>query len=375
MILVAWRILTHEPGRSALAIGGIFVAVLMVFLQLGFFSSVPSGGLMIYDHMRFDLMMTSSAYVFQGQAGSFPRRRIYEALANPQVASASPVYQGSAEWNNEQGDDRHEIFVIGFVLDDPVFNVPDLNRQLDVLRRPDTILVDDSTYPLFGKLYPNRVTELNGRTVTIGGTYTLGIGFMGLGVIMVGDQNFLRLCPQQPLSSVTLGLIRLKPGADPDAIAAELRRSLPRDTTVLTRTAFETNERSHWVAKTSTGVIFGFGVAVAMIVGLVILYQTLATQVSRQLPQYATLKAMGYSDRYLGGIIVALALLMAAIAFVPAFAAATGIYRVIHNATKLPISMTEFRFTTVFCLTVLMSAVSALSSLRLLRRADPVDLF
>ncbi len=375
MIRIAWRILTHESGTSGLAAGGIFISVLMVFLQLGFFASVPSGALVIYDHMNFDIMLTSGAYVFQGQSNSFPRRRLYQALAHPDVASASPVYQAFVQWSNEQGDDRHDIFVIGFRLEDPVFNASDLTRQIDILRRPDTILVDNRTHPLFGDIQADRVTELGDRTVTIGGTYTLGIGFLGLGVVMASDQNFLRLVPNQPLSAVSLGLVRLKPGADPDKVAAELRTLMPNDTRILSRVAFEDGERSYWLVKTSTGIVFGFGVAVAVIVGIVILYQTLVMQVSRQLSQYATLKAMGYSDGFLAGIVVWIGLLLAGIAFVPACAAAVGIYQIIRDATRLPIYMTEYRLILVFSLNFIICCASALYASRRLRRADPVDLF
>src|SRR5947207_9229376 len=79
--LIAWRILVHEKGRSGLAIGGILLAILLIFLQLGFYMSVPQGGLLFYNAMRFDLMLTSSAYVFQAQSSNFPRRRLFQALA------------------------------------------------------------------------------------------------------------------------------------------------------------------------------------------------------------------------------------------------------------------------------------------------------
>jgi putative ABC transport system permease protein len=376
MIYVAWRILTHEVGRSLLAVGGIFVAILMIFLQLGFFACVPSGGLMVYKQMIFDILLTSSDYVYQAETFSFPRRRLYQALANPEVLSASPVYMGAVQWTNEQAhEQRHEIFVIGFKPRDKVFDAPDLTRQLSVLERDDTVLVDKATYPVFGAMTPGRVTEMNNHAVTIGGTYVLGIGFLGLGCVAISDINFLRMMPDRPLTSVNLGLVRLKPGADPEEVARQLRAVMPDDVRVFTRNEFIDYETSYWVTRTSTGLIFGFGAVIALIVGVVILYQTLSTQVSRQLPQYATFKAMGYTDRYLGGIVIWLALLMAAVAFPPAYGAAIGIYNIIHEATKLPITMTEGRLAAVLGLTLAMSIASALYSVRGLRRADPVDLF
>ena len=140
--------------------------------------------------------------------------------------------------------------------------------------------MDNATRPTYGPLTPGRPIEVAGRAVTIGGTYDLGTGFVGLGVALVGDQEFLRLFPQRTLAGLNLGLLTLRPGADADAVAARLRARLPADVDVYTRETLTSHEVSHWVVRTSTGLVFGFGVAVAFIVGSVILYQTLATQIS-----------------------------------------------------------------------------------------------
>ena len=69
---IAWRILTHQKGRTALALGGIFIAILLIFVELGFFIAVPQGGMLIYDHMRFDLLIASNKYIFQAESWQFP---------------------------------------------------------------------------------------------------------------------------------------------------------------------------------------------------------------------------------------------------------------------------------------------------------------
>jgi putative ABC transport system permease protein len=203
----------------------------------------------------------------------------------------------------------------------------------------------------------------------------LGTGFVGLGVVTTSDLNFIRIFPNRTLGEVNLGLVTLQPGADPDLVAATLRAMLPPDTRVFTRAELARHETAHWVTATSTGIVFGFGVVVSVIVGTVILYQTLSTQISRQLPQYAALKAIGYHDRYLGDIVVILALILAAIAYVLAVACALLIYHVVRSATHLPVTMTGARLVTVLLVTLTMSAGSALVSVRSIRRADPVDLF
>src|SRR3954449_7495392 len=83
---LAWRILAHQKGRTALAIGGIFVAVLLIFVELGFFIAVPQGGMLIYNKMRFDLLVTSNRYVNQAESGTFARARLDPVRANPEVA-------------------------------------------------------------------------------------------------------------------------------------------------------------------------------------------------------------------------------------------------------------------------------------------------
>jgi putative ABC transport system permease protein len=372
---VAWRMLVHEKGRNLLAVAGIYIAVLMIFLQLGFYSSVPKGALQVYNHLRFDLMMTSSSYVVQAASFDFPRQRLYQALSLPQVETVAPLYQGVASWLSPEDGIRREIFVMGFRPGDPAFAVPDIERQLDVLRRPDTVLVDASTKPIFGPLTAGRTVEIANRRIEIGGQYVLGVGFTGLGAVLASDTNFIRILPYRSLSAVNLGLIQLKPGADPDEVARRIRQMLPADTQVFTRAELNAHEEEQWEKQAATGIVFGFGVIVAIIVGIVIVYQTLATQVTRQLPQYATLKAMGYSDTYLLRIVVALSAIMAGLAFVFAFAWAIAIYAKVRTMTPLPVEMTAARAIGVFALSFAMCAASAILTIRILRRADPADLF
>ncbi len=372
---VAWRILTHEKGRTALAISGIFVAILLVFVELGFFVAVPQGGMLIYDHMRFDLLLSSNDYVYQAEPGSFPQARLYQAAARPEVAGATPVYFGSAPWLNIAGGEHSDTFAIGFDPGGRVFAVPDIERQLGVVARPDTILVDTATRPFFGSLARGGVVELAGRAVTIGGRYVLGTGFLGLGVVILSNQNFFRVFPGRSPDSVNLGLIALKPGTDPDRAAGALRDTLPADTQVLTRKALEAGETAYWTTRTSTGLIFGSGLLVSFIVGTMVLYQTLSTQVSRQLPQFATLKAIGYADRSLAGIVIVLAMLIVTVAFVPALSAALLLYSVIRQETLLPVALTPARFAAVLAIALLMAAISAVLSLGSLRRADPAEIF
>ena len=372
---VAWRILTHQKGRTALAIAGIFVAILLMFVELGFFIAVPQGGMLVYDHMRFDLLVASQKYVFQGESGQFPRAQLDQVRQNPDVAQAAAVYIGGGKWQDPAGGPRIDISAIGFDPRSGVFAVPEIENQRDVLDKPDTVLVDGQTRSIFGPLQPGRVVLIDGRRVTIGGTYTLGTGFLGLGVMLASEANFFRIFANRPPDAVNLGLVQLKPGADPAEAARALRAVLPAETQVMTRDELAAHEVAFWTTKTGTGIIFGSGLVVAFIVGIMILYQTLATQITRQLPQFAMLKAIGHSNRVLDGIVLIQALLVMVMAFVPALAVALWVYAVIRAQTLLPVTMSPVELGGVFVVGVFMSAISAMLSLFRLRRADPAEIF
>jgi len=141
---LAWRILVDQKGRTALATGGIFVAILLIFVELGFFVAVPQGGMLIYDHLRFDLLVCSNKYVFQSQSGQFPRARLAAAKTIPEVAQASPFYLGGGKWQDPAGGLRLDIAVIGVDPRAGIFAVPDIESQQAVLERPDTVRVDSA---------------------------------------------------------------------------------------------------------------------------------------------------------------------------------------------------------------------------------------
>jgi putative ABC transport system permease protein len=374
-VALAWRILTHEKGRTALAIAGVFMAILLIFAELGFFFAVPEGGLLLYDNMRFDLLMSSNQYEYQAQPGQFPRSQLERVRTAPQVAQATPLYFGAAKWRSGEDGKAPDLFAIGFDPRERVFEVATINDQLGVLEKPNTLLVDSGTRPMFGPLTTGRSVKINDQTETIGGQYDLGTGFMGLGVILLSDQNFARLFPYRSLDQVNLGPIQLKEGVDPEQAAAELRKLVSPDVQIFTRRALEAHEVSFWTTRTSVGLVFGSGLLISFVVGIMVVYQTLATQVSRQLPQFATLKAIGYANRFLDMTVIVMSLLIVVFGFIPATVAALGLYRVIRNETLLPAEMTLPRLGAVFAATLVMASLSALLSVGGLRRADPVDLF
>jgi putative ABC transport system permease protein len=330
--------------------------------------------MLVYDHMRFDLLLASTDYQFQAQPWQFARARLGAAASVSGVARATPIYFAGGSWQDPGGGVRLDLFLIGIDPAARPFTVADIDAQQDMLREHDTILVDDDTRSVFGPLTTGREVDINGRRMTIGGRYHLGTGFLGLGIALMDEANFFRVTGRRN-DPVNLGLIELAPGADADRVASALRQALPNDVQVFTRDALRAHENAYWTTRTSVGLIFGSGLVVSFIVGLMVLYQTLTAQIARHLPQFATLKAIGYGDAQLLSVVLLEAAIVVGIAFVPATAAALAIYAVIRSETLLPVVLTAPHLAVVLVATLVMSAGSAVLAVGSLRRADPADVF
>ncbi len=372
---LAWRILTYDKGRTALALIGIWMAILLVFVQLGLFFAVPQGGMLLYDHMQFDLLLVSDQYEFQAQPGAFPLSRLAAVRGSPDVAVAVPLYFGIAKWKSGEGQAWPDLFVIGIDPASAVLTPPSVRDREDALAKPDAILIDSATRPIFGPIKTGRVVELDDQKMMIAGDYTLGTGFMGLGVGLLSKANFARLFPRRGLGMVSLGAIRLRAGVDPVRAAGELHKLTGPDTRLFTRRQLATHEASYWTTRTSVGLIFGSGLLIAVVVGIMVAYQIVSAQVARQLPQFATMKAIGYSNGVLAGAVATMSFLIVIAGFFPAMAVAAVIDRAIREKTLLPVELSAGHAALVFAASLVMAGAASLIAASGLRRADPADIF
>jgi putative ABC transport system permease protein len=366
--------LAHNKARTLVAIGGVAFAVALLFMQLGFFAAVLRVAVTVYGSLDFDLVLTSSDYVTLTQSGSLPRQRLYQALGVSGVRTAEPFYVDRAIWTNPETYRRRPVVLLGVDPMDEVFNNAELNRQRRSLLERDTMLIDRRSRRELGPLRPGTVAELGSRRTTIVGDFTLGPGF-DPGLAVVSDRNYSRVFDGRSLEDVSVGLLRLERGADPARVAEALRRRLPADVRVLTRRQIESQEQRYWVASTSTGIIFGSGVLVAAVFGVTIIYQVLSTEISTRIGEYATLKALGYSEGYIARVVLQQAAVLGVLGYAPATLMALVIYAVTEAATNLPVSMTAGRAVAVFVTTIALCCVSGLLCVRIVRSANPADLF
>jgi putative ABC transport system permease protein len=378
---LGWLQLSHEPSRLLVALAGIAFADVLMFMQLGFQASLFDSNTRIARSFNADVILVSPKAKNTQNLSTFSRRRIYQALDVPGVRNGIPLYSSVLTWKNPQTRQDTLIQLVGFDPDDRAFALPDLNAQQDRLKLPDHVMFDRRSRGQYGEVLAAVdsgqivTTEAEGRTLTITGLFSLGASFGTDGMLMASDQTFLQIFPRRNVGSISLGLLQLEPGADPDAIAAQLRTLLPSDVKVLTQAEFIAAEQNYWQRESPIGFIFTMGTAMAFIVGVVIVYQVLSTDVNAHLQEYATFKAMGYRHVYLLGVIFEEAVILAVLGFLPGFVLPIGLYHLAANATALPIAMTVHRAVVVFGLTLVMCLMSGAIATRRLQAADPADMF
>jgi putative ABC transport system permease protein len=297
------------------------------------------------------------------------------------VSSVSPIYLNAIQWRNPDNKEIWDIYAIGINPEHQVLNIPGVEINRVQLRQPDTALFNVGSRREFGAIAQQFQagktisTEINERQVQIRGLFKLSPTFGINAYLVTSDINFLRMATFRQGGLIDLGVIKLKPNTDVQTVLTEMRSRLPNDVKVMTRGDYIKAEVAFWNASTPVGYTFDLGVVIAFIVGAVIVYQILYSDVTDHLPEYATLKAMGFRDRYLLIVVFQEALILAVLGFIPGTVIALGIYRITNLATMLPMAMDLGRIIVVLILTAIMSSFSAAMAVRKLKTADPADIF
>ena len=380
-IPLAWLLLTRQPVRLAVALAGIAFAGILMFMQLGFRDGLFDASVTIHRLFDTDLVLISPRSSSSVSMAGFPRRRLVQAMADPDVEGVTPVHWNLLLWRNPDTKATRSILTLGFEPADPLFTDPSLAPKAKLLQDRGRVLFDELSRPEFGPVAEwfrggrTVESEINGKKVRVAGLVGLGTSFGADGNLLTSQETYLQLLPNTPPGSIEVGLIRLRAGADADAVVERLKRDLPDDVNVLTKTGFIAFEQDYWRSSTSIGFIFTLGAAMGFVVGCVIVYQILYSDVSDHLPEYATLMAMGYRLPTLLGVVAREGMLLAVFGYLPAYAAGQGLYLLVRNATQLPVSMNLTRALTVFIMILVMCMGSATLAMRRLGDADPAEIF
>lgn len=378
---IGWLQLKHNAGRLAAAVGGVVFASLLILMQLGFLGALGSATVLPYGLMKADVLISAADANSLNDGGAVPRRRLYQALATPGAARAEALYTARLELTQPSGDTA--VFTLFGAAPSGRFFAPEVigDKRAD-LQILDTAIMDWRTRGLDADLVEKLKRgepfqlESNGRTLRILGGLEVGGGFEADGYMIVSDATFLKLFPSRSAGAPDHILVGAAPGASAETLAAALRARLPDgETKIRPVRVAASDDRDYQTTERPVGVVFGFGVAIGALVGVIIVYQILSSDVADHLAEYATLKAVGYAPKFFLGVIFEEALILAVLGFFPGLALSLGLYRVVNIATGLPLEMTVLRAVGVFAAILAICALSGALAARRLDTADPAELF
>ena len=387
-IPIAWLQLVHKKIKFIATLAGISFVVILLFMQLGFQDALFDSGVRVHQVLKGDLFLTSSQYKALTSQQSFPRTRLYQTLAVEGVQAVSPLYFQFGKLKNILNGQKYSIFVIGIDPSKSVFNLSQINQNIDLIKLPDTALFDLSSRAEFGPIASefqqtqkmdleissfNQITKA--RRLEIRGLFSLGPSFGVDGNLIINHSTFLKAFPDRLANNIDLGLITLKDNYDPEIVRDRLVASLPKDIKIFTIAEFMQTEKSYWNLRTPIGFIFRIMVFMGFIVGIGITYQILYSNISNHLVAYATLKAIGFSDRYLLTTVFIQALLLAILGFLPGIVVSFGLYDLARSATQLPVTMDISKTLNVFLSVIFMCSISGILAIQKLRSVDPADIF
>tara|TARA_R110002073_G_scaffold131391_1_gene278136 strand:- start:953 stop:1876 length:924 start_codon:yes stop_codon:yes gene_type:complete len=307
---------------------------------------------------------------------------MYQALGVPGVAQATALLLGKIDWKQPDGTER-ALNVFGIDPTANVFRSDDINKRQADLMLSDTALIDHKTRNVLPADLFDRIDsghpyefETKGRRITVYGTFGIGGGFGADGHLIVSDQTFLKLFPQRVAGAPNFILVRVDSGVVIADILPKLRAVLPAsDTQVRTIAQAVQKDQNFQTTQKPVGVVFGFGIIIGTLVGVIIVYQVLSSDVADHLREYATFKAIGYGPWFFIGIVFEEALILALFGFVPSVLISMGLYKLVEIGTGLPIYMTAARPIYILIGTIAMCTISGAIATRRLVRADPADLF
>ena len=381
-LFTAWLQLKYQKIRFLIALSGVIFAVVIIFFQLGIRDALFDGAVRFHQGLQGDCFILSSRSTNLADMQSFSQRRLSQALAFEEVEYVNPIYFGHAQWKNpESRDSWHGIAMIGFDLRHQTFDLPGIKSNLEKLQQPDAVLFDRHSRSEFGAIAEQFerdhgvITEISNRRVEVVGLFELGTSFAFNGNIITSDLNFLRISNAREKGFIDIGLIKLKTGAEPENFKLKLQKYLPQDVQVFTKQEFINFEQNYWQTSQPIGFTFNLNVVMSFIVGAVVVYQILYTNVSEHLKEFATLKAIGYSHQYLLNIVFQQALIIGSLGYIPGFMITIIQYQFVQQATLLPIAMTWQRAINILVATIIMCLIAGVSAVKKMKSANPADIF
>jgi putative ABC transport system permease protein len=372
-LTLAFRNLFHDRVRLAVTLIGILFSIVLVAVQLGLYLGARSMIIATIDRADGDLWIMAYGTKNFEEAQPIRARDRFVALSTPGVERAIPLVTAFTDWRKPTGGSTL-IVVVGA---DPEngglapWNM--VEGDVSGLGVRDAVIVDKTYLAELGIKQVGDTAQVGSSRVRVTGL-TEGIRSFTVTPFVFTTLNRARQLIDMPADNITYVLVKVAPGADIEKVRADLKARLSTDTEVLTRPEFRQRSLNHWLFATGAGVALLGGAALGLIVGTVIVAQTLYSSTKDHLPEFATLRALGSSSGYINKVILAQAGLSALLGYILGMAIAlTIVYLSEHTA--LPIIMSPGLAALLLGLTVAMCSISALAAINKVMRIDPAMVF
>jgi len=371
---IAYRNLFHDRMSLVVTLVGIIFSVVLVAIQCGLFLGSESKIATVLDRVKADLWVVSIGTKSFDDPSLMTGREKYAVLSTPGVQSVEEMVVSFAVWRKREGGKKAFILT---GLDwanggTRPWNI--VEGSVEALSSPSSVAADRSYFNDLGVNALGDYGEVNNQRVQVTAITERIRSFTTLPYIFVPISRARTLIGAAPDQS-TYQLVTLAPDADLETVRAALAERLP-DTEVLTHEEFRKKSLNYWMFNTGAGAALIMGAALGIIVGVVIVAQTLYASTKDHLNEFATLRALGASASYIHAVILIQALLSAVMGYIAGISLALMvIYALAVKKTSLTVVMTPKLAVYLFALTLGMCVIAAISAIAKVTRIDPAGVF
>src|SRR5215468_16778 len=369
---LSWRNLFHDRLRFIATVIGIAFSMVLVTVQTGLFLSFDRMVTTMIDHAPADLWIVPHGTKCFEDPSLVDERERFRALSINEVTQALPIVIGFAQWRLPSGGTTPVFIVSSGARVSGLHPWNLVEGSLADLAIPGAVAIDQSYFDRLGTKGLGARAEIRDQKVEVTAV-TKGIRAFTTTPYVFTSLDQARAFVGTPPNKATYFLLRLAPNADVESVRSRLRTILS-ESEVLTPSEFRSRSRSFWLFGTGAGAALLAGALLGIIVGTVIVAQTLYSSTKDHLYEFATLRAMGSSSNYIYNVIIYQALINAVIGFAIAY----GIGALVVEATAksaLPIVITTWLVIALAALTLVMCVTSALGAIFRVVRIDPATVF
>lgn len=372
MLTLAKRNLFQDKLRLAVTLTGVVFAVVLIIIELGLFVGFIQTTSALIDHSQADLWITSSHVPYLELGVPLNERKFYQVEAVPGVAGADKYIVRYTRWNRLDGG-QNQIQIVGFNPDSTwggPWNV--VQGSIDDLKTPDAVMVDEVYKNKLGVSRIGEVFEINGHRARVVG-FTHGIrSFTTSPCVFTSFRNALDYAPLHD-NQTTYVLVRVEPGADIEEVRQNIRERVD-GVAVLTTKEFSRMTQKYWTFTTGAGIAILLAAVLGVIVGFVVVAQTIYATTMDHIKEFGTLKAMGAPNAYVQKVILIQAGISAAIGYVVGIGVSAVIVR-FGQPAGAPILLNWFMALVTLALTLSMCMGAALISINKVTKLDPATVF